>query len=90
MHGLRWIAVSGVVGKTVVVIFRGDGGRDIGRLADACFYDVGEAGGHRNLGRAEFPLAAVPEGVKPRDFVLRRLQIRKLRVRKPAEADPSH
>ena len=65
VHGLKWIAVCGVVEKTVVVIFRGDGSRDIGRLADACFYDVGSAGGHRNLGRAEFPLAAIPAGTKP-------------------------
>ena len=34
VHGLKWIAVCGVVEKTVVVIFRGDGSRDIGRLAD--------------------------------------------------------
>ena len=85
VHGLRWIAVSGVVGKTVIVIFRGDGGRDIGRLADACFHDVGEAGGHRSLARAEFPLSAVPEGIKASDFVLKRLATRKLR---PKSAPP--
>lgn len=81
VHGLRWIAVSGIAAKnTVVVIFRGDGSRDIGRMADACFYDVGSAGGHRRLARAEFPLTAVPEGMKPQEFVLRRLQTRKLRA----------
>ncbi|WP_241159737.1 DHH family phosphoesterase [Desulfovibrio sp. ZJ200] len=85
VHGLKWIAVSGIVGKTVIVIFRGDGTRDVGRLADACFYDVGAAGGHRNLARAEFPLSAVSEGVKASDFVLRRLQSRKLR---PAGSAP--
>ena len=79
VHGLKWIAVTGIVDKTVIVIFRGDGGRDIGRLADACFHDVGQAGGHRSMGRAEFPLAAVPENVKVVDFVLKRLQSRKLR-----------
>lgn len=79
VHGLKWIAVCGVVEKTVVVIFRGDGSRDIGRLADACFYDVGSAGGHRNLGRAEFPLAAIPAGTKPADFIFQRLHSRKLR-----------
>lgn len=81
VHGIKWIAVSGVVGKTVIVIFRGDGSRDIGRFADACFYDVGTAGGHRNMGRAEFPLSAVPEGIRPMDFVHRRLMTRKLRPR---------
>ena len=82
VHGLKWIAVSGLVlKKTVVVIFRGDGSRDIGRLADACFYDVGTAGGHRTLGRAEFPFASVPEGKSCMEFVQERLQKRKLRPR---------
>lgn len=79
VHGLRWIAVSGIIGKTVIVVFRGDGSRDIGRFADACFYDVGTAGGHRNMGRAEFPLSEVPDGVRPADFVRQRLMSRKLR-----------
>lgn len=84
VHGLKWIAVSGIVGKTIIVIFRGDGSRDIGRFADACFYDVGTAGGHRNMGRAEFPLAAVPAGIRPADFVHQRLMTRKLRPRSHA------
>ena len=79
VHGLKWVAVSGIVGKKVIVIFRGDGSRDIGRLADACFHDVGSAGGHRTLGRAEFPLSAVTPGMKPADFVQHRLMSRKLR-----------
>lgn len=79
VHGLKWIAVSGVIGKTVIVIFRGDGSRDIGRFADACFYDVGTAGGHRNMGRAEFPVSEVPEGIKPGEFIYKRLTTRKLR-----------
>lgn len=79
VHGLKWVAVSGIVGKNVIVIFRGDGSRDIGRLADACFHDAGSAGGHRTLGRAEFPLSAVTPGMKPADFVQHRLMSRKLR-----------
>lgn len=83
VHGLKWVAVSGLVlKKTVVVIFRGDGGRDIGRLADACFHDVGTAGGHRTLGRAEFPVSAVPQGRTCMDFIQDRLQRRKLRPKK--------
>lgn len=88
VHGLKWIAVSGLIHKTIIVIFRGDGSRDIGRLADACFYDVGAAGGHRNMGRAEFPIAAVPEGVKPGDFIYKRLMTRKLRPKSQVEPPP--
>lgn len=83
VHGLRWIAVSGVVlRETAVVIFRGDGSRDLGRLADACFYDVGSGGGHRSMARAEFPLDRVPEGEECGQFIQRRLEIRKLRPRR--------
>lgn len=79
VHGLKWIAVSGVFEKTVIVVFRGDGSRDIGRFADACFHDAGSAGGHRNMARAEFPLEAIPRGMKPSEFVYLRLMTRKLR-----------
>lgn len=79
VHGLKWIAVSGILDETVIVIFRGDGSRDIGRFADACFHDVGSAGGHRSMGRAEFPLSAMPRGMKPSEFVYLRLMTRKLR-----------
>lgn len=79
VHGLKWIAVSGIVQRTVIVIFRSDGSRDIGRLSDACFYDIGSAGGHRTMGRAEFPLGAIPTDGSVTDFIQQRLQKRKLR-----------
>lgn len=80
VHGLKWIAVSGISEKKkAIVVFRGDGCRDLGRFADACFHDVGTAGGHRNMARAEFSLSEVPEGVKPAEFIYNRLMSRKLR-----------
>ncbi|SBW09388.1 DHH family protein [uncultured delta proteobacterium] len=62
VYEFRWVAVSGVYGGTVVVIYRGDGSRDIGRLASAQFSDIGSAGGHKALARAEFPASAAGEG----------------------------
>ncbi len=88
VHGLKWIAVSGILHRTVIVVFRGDGSRDIGRFADACFYDVGTAGGHRNMGRAEFPVSEIPEGIKPAEFMLRRLLTRKLRSKSQRNPPP--
>ena len=73
IHGLKWVAVSGVYNATVVVIFRGDGGRDMGRFAAQCFGDVGSAGGHRALARAEFPVEATDD-IRAGDFVRARLQ----------------
>lgn len=83
VHGLRWIAVSGIVNKIVIVVFRGDGSRDLGRFADACFHDVGTAGGHRNMARAEFPASALPGGMKAGEFIYQRLMSRKLRAKRP-------
>lgn len=87
VHGLKWIAVSGIVHKIVIVVFRGDGSRDLGRFADACFHDVGSAGGHRNMARAEFPLKNVPPDIKASEFVYRRLMTRKLRPRPQIESE---
>lgn len=62
IYEFRWVSVSGLYGDTVVVIYRGDGSRNIGRLASAQFSDIGSAGGHRALARAEFPAAAAEGG----------------------------
>jgi nanoRNase/pAp phosphatase (c-di-AMP/oligoRNAs hydrolase) len=81
VHGLGWIAVSGVYGKRVIVILRNDGYRkDAGRLVKKAFGDVGSAGGHRGAARAEIPLDVLKEkGIKGRGtdlelFLRRRLK----------------
>lgn len=57
VHEIRWTAVCGVYHDTIVVIFRGDGvTRDLGRFASAQFSDIGSAGGHKAMARAEIPL----------------------------------
>lgn len=73
VHGLKWVAVSGVHNGVVVIIFRGDGGKDMGRFATRSFGELGSAGGHRNLARAEFPLKAAGE-TRTGDFVRVRLE----------------
>ncbi|MDR1855859.1 MAG: DHH family phosphoesterase [Desulfovibrio sp.] len=88
VHGLHWIAVSGIVAETVIVILRGDGSRDVGRLAQSCFDDVGEAGGHRNLARAEFPLSVAHQEGNLESFVRHRLFSRKLRPIRRTQETP--
>lgn len=74
VHGLRWVAVCGASGENAVVIFRGGvGAMDLGRLAETAFGDVGSAGGHRSMARAEFPLAAM-RGESLDDFTYRRIR----------------
>ena len=59
---IRWAAVAGLYGDTVVVVFRGDGmARDVGHYAGQVFGALGSAGGHKSMARAEFP-AAVAKG----------------------------
>lgn len=58
VYEFRWVAVAGRYEDTVVVIYRGDGSRDIGRLANMQFSDIGSAGGHKSLARAEIPASA--------------------------------
>lgn len=56
---IRWAAVAGLYGETVVVIFRGDGvSRDVGTYANQVFHEFGSAGGHKAMARAEFPVSA--------------------------------
>jgi nanoRNase/pAp phosphatase (c-di-AMP/oligoRNAs hydrolase) len=73
IHGLRWVAVCGAHEDMVVVIFRGDGTRNIGSFAAERFQSLGSAGGHRMLARAEFPRSQVPQEIGIRDFVGKRL-----------------
>lgn len=73
VHEVRWTAVCGVSEGKVVVIFRGDGvGRDLGRMAAQHFGDIGSAGGHKTMARAEIPLAAM-EGRNIEFMVYKRL-----------------
>ena len=61
-----------LVVDTVVVIFRGDGHVDLGEFAASRLGALGNAGGHRALARAEFPLEAT-EGRSVDVFVFRKL-----------------
>ena len=59
---VRWSIISGVSGKKLVVIFRSDGvRRDCGKVAFEAFGDIGSAGGHKGMARAEIPVEALTE-----------------------------
>ena len=81
VHGLAWIAVAGVYCEgnvpedaKIVVIFRGDGRKDLGKFAHDRMNALGSAGGHRTMARAEFPLGAVEKGRQIEAFVYSLLQ----------------
>ncbi len=57
VSAIRWSVVSGVHGRTLVVIFRNDGiSRDAGKTAAKLFGSMGAAGGHKGMARAEVDL----------------------------------
>lgn len=74
IYGLKWVAVAGRVEDKVIIIFRGDGSRDVGKFASVAFSQLGSAGGHRNLARAEIPVSNIPNKSQISDFILQRLQ----------------
>lgn len=57
VHGLSSTMISGIHEDKLVVVFRGDGlRRDMGKFAKRLFGDVGSAGGHKSMARAEIPM----------------------------------
>lgn len=61
---VAWALVTGVVGNTLVVVFRNDGmKKDAGKLARDAFGKTGSAGGHKSMGRAEINQPSLPDGL---------------------------
>ncbi len=76
VYEIRWAAVAGRYEDMAVVIFRGDGiVRDVGASAAQSFGDIGSAGGHKGMARAEFPVSAA-EGADLEMFIWLRLKTR--------------
>lgn len=57
VHNVSWSIISGVFEGSLIVIVRNDGYRkDAGKLVRRAFGDLGCAGGHQAMARAEVPL----------------------------------
>ena len=63
-----WSIVSGMHGKKLIVIFRYNGfQQSAGTIARKAFGDVGSAGGHKSMARAEIPFSELANHVDVRD-----------------------
>ena len=83
VHEVTWTIVSGISDDKAVLIFRSDGiTKDVGKLAKSLFDDIGSAGGHKSAARAEIPLSVL-DGKPPYEFLLKRLDPKKKRVKLP-------
>jgi nanoRNase/pAp phosphatase (c-di-AMP/oligoRNAs hydrolase) len=68
VNTVTWSIVSGICNKKLVVIFRNDGIRkNAGKVAKDSFGQIGAAGGHKNMARAEIDLTELKSRVDPKD-----------------------
>ena len=68
VSNVKWSIVSGRHDKKLVVIFRNDGIRkNAGKVAKESFGQIGSAGGHKSMARAELALSDLKEVVDWKD-----------------------
>ena len=68
INTVTWSIVSGICDKRLTIIFRNDGIRkNAGKVAKEGFGKFGNAGGHKNMARAEIALNDLKEHVDVRD-----------------------
>jgi len=60
VNPVTWSIVSGICDGILVLIFRNDGIRkNAGRVAKTSFCQLGSAGGHKSMARAEIPVGSI-------------------------------
>ena len=65
---VTWSIVSGTCDKKLIVIFRNDGIRkNAGNSAKKGFGQLGSAGGHKNMARAEISLSELKDHIDYKD-----------------------
>lgn len=68
VDSVNWSIVSGIHERKLILIFRNDGlRRNAGKLAKERFGDLGSAGGHKSMSRAEIPLENLKAVTECRD-----------------------
>jgi nanoRNase/pAp phosphatase (c-di-AMP/oligoRNAs hydrolase) len=68
ISSVNWSIVSGLYSKKLVLVFRNDGLRkDAGKVAKLSFGQIGSAGGHKSMARAEIPFTDLKEVVDYKD-----------------------
>ncbi|MFC1856812.1 bifunctional oligoribonuclease/PAP phosphatase NrnA [Thermodesulfobacteriota bacterium] len=64
INPVKWSIVSGLYAGKLIIVFRNDGIRkNAGKVAQASFSQIGSAGGHKSMSRAEIPMENLKERV---------------------------
>lgn len=81
VNDIYWSVVSGIQGGKLIIILRSDGyRRNAGKAAQKAFGDLGSAGGHKSMARAEIQLSQIKDSVDVQDDKkLQRWIIRQIR-----------
>jgi nanoRNase/pAp phosphatase (c-di-AMP/oligoRNAs hydrolase) len=68
VESVNWSIISGTSDQKLTIVFRNDGIRkNAGHVAKKIFGQMGSAGGHKSMARAEIPLAILSEEVDYKD-----------------------
>ncbi|KPJ77640.1 MAG: phosphoesterase [Deltaproteobacteria bacterium SG8_13] len=68
VNSVTWSIISGIYQRKLIIILRNDGIRkNAGKVANMGFGQIGSAGGHKSMARAEIALAELKETVDHRD-----------------------
>ena len=68
VSSVQWSIISGIFSDNVIVILRNDGIRkSAGKVAKEIFGQMGSAGGHQSMARAEIPCEMLKKQVDPDD-----------------------
>jgi nanoRNase/pAp phosphatase (c-di-AMP/oligoRNAs hydrolase) len=59
VHDISWSIISGILEGNLIIVVRNDGSRDAGKIIRRAFGNLGCAGGHEAMARAEIPLASL-------------------------------
>jgi nanoRNase/pAp phosphatase (c-di-AMP/oligoRNAs hydrolase) len=57
VHDVSWSIISGILDGNLIIVVRSGGTRDAGKIIRKAFGNLGCAGGHQAMARAEIPLA---------------------------------
>lgn len=68
VDAVNWSIISGIYDKKLVLVFRNDGVRkSAGTVAKQSFGNIGSAGGHKSMARAEISLSGLKDAVDHKD-----------------------
>ncbi len=81
---ITWSIVSGLWQDKLILIFRNDGVRkDAGNMAKQSFGQMGSAGGHKSMARAEIPISEIKGGLDLKNdkrvlsWIMKKTRVRK-------------